>query len=117
MNNTNNITGTGNQTFCGECWRSMAQNNFCFTMFFIYVTILVFVTGAITVYHFRRKKVTSDGSNAFYWMFLFVALWIMSRTVYFLDTWINFNWIALGFLGSIPIFFTFMCFSVAIDSM
>ena len=87
-------------------------------MFYIYVLILIYVTSAIGIYHYRRKKIIRETSGqAFYWMFLFVALWITFRAIYLLDYQANWGWSELGWFGSIPVFFTFVCFSVAIDSM
>ena len=95
----------------------MAQNNFCYAMFFIYLSILFFVTVAIIIYHQKRKRVTKDPNTALYYMVLFISMWITSRAMYFSDTWHNYNWIVLGWVSSIPIFFTFACFMFAIDSM
>lgn len=69
------------------------------------------------VYHFKRVKVTKDKNTALYYMFLFIFFWITSRAIYFTDAFNNYNWIVAGWLSSIPIFFTFVCFMVAIDSM
>lgn len=56
-------------------------------------------------------------TTALYYMFIFIFIWITSRVLYFTDTWLNMNWIKLAWVSSVPIFFTFVCFMVAIDSM
>ena len=83
----------------------------------MYTLILLIVAILMIVYHFERSKVTKDVNTAFYYIFLFIFAWITTRAVYFTDTWINYNWIYLGFMSAIPLIFTFICFTVAIDSM
>ena len=86
-------------------------------MFIIYVAILAFTSVAIIIYHQKRIRVTNDKNTQLYYMFLFIFMWITSRAVYFTDAFNNYNWIVLGWITLIPIFFTFVCFIVAIDSM
>lgn len=86
-------------------------------MFFLYCAILIFVSIAMTLYHYKRQKVSTDRNTALYYMFVFIFAWIAFRVVYFADVWHNFNWNVLAWLSAVAIFFTFVCFIVAIDSM
>ena len=95
----------------------MGVHNMCWSMFIIYVVVLLTMFCLMAMYHFKRKLVAPEWNTAFYYMFVFIASWIISRVVYLSDIFVNFNFVIKGILSSIPNIFTFICFAIAIDSM
>ena len=87
----------------------------CLTLFILLYTILAMVIALIIAYHTIRKQVSEMlPSNFFNTVFIFINFWIITRIIYFTDTFYNYGYDLLIILSTVPNIFTYMTISLAV---
>ena len=73
------------------------------------------VIALIIAYHTIRKRVSEMlPSNFFNTVFIFINFWIITRIIYFTDTFYNYGYDLLIILSTVPNIFTYMTISLAV---
>ena len=79
--------------FCGDCWRSIDTNEMCVILFSALAVILVTSIVLMFIYHRGRKQAAiKTTSKSFYYIFAFIFCWMVARTIYYTDAFINYSY-------------------------
>ena len=67
------------------------------------------------VYHFKRKAAQIEVfSSSFYWSFVFIACWMLTRIAYFTDAFYNYSYDLSLLLDTMPLVFTLATMTIAL---
>ena len=69
-------------------------------------------------YHYQRKRAQIQVvSRAFYYIFVFVIFWLLSRILYLTDTFYNYSFNTMTVLSSMPTIFTYITIAIVIGNV
>ena len=104
--------------FCGDCWRSLSTNNVCIALFIILAGIFLLTILMMVVYQYGKSKAKiKTTSNSLYYTFVFILIWMATRTLYYSDAFINYTFTTQGILQTLPILFTYLSITIAISNV
>ena len=90
----------------------------CIVLFSVLALILVTSIILMLIYHRSRKQAAiKTTSKSFYYIFAFIFFWMVTRTIYYTDAFINYSYTVQGILQTLPNLFTYLCITIAISNV